>query len=822
MSTWRDLIELAELTPQDVKERLDLAMAIEELGVHLTRVDDEGRYKGQCPFHDDDDPSLDVWVDRDTGQQRWGCHPCGVNADVFQFIQSLRDCSFPEAFSFAVSLLDAGLVYSPGDHSARPSVDLQGIYEEAASAQRLQPVAQMLADREVRAPVQFVAREFQVAGDDKGDVVVPHLYDPGDGRGLQCSAIKRRMAPTWTPPMSLTGSKLTHLYGEWRDRGPKDHPVVVVCEGESDTWLTAWAMRERPEVLVLGLPSGAGARVHPEWGDRLAGRHVVLLFDSDHAGREGARRWVESLPQGVRVASLPDGEDAVTAGEQAVREAVDGSLEGKPSLGVNLIEGQGKYLRPPTDDKDPVAVSDFTLTLTEAISVEGEDGGLLFRVRLPSGEVADLEHPTFNSDSQMRKWANRHGYRWLGTTKDTQELMALLKAEAPYVPRLIGTRVAGFHHGAFVLPGLTIGPRSRTYVPPIADVRLEQSIRLDSLHRPSPETLLTLSMLHRADVTTPILGWIGATPLRALFEQFPILAVVGGAGLGKTTLLHELLSSFGFEVSAVLTSTTPHAVGSFAAATNGIPVWFDEYRAGARDDSRMRFEQVLRDAWDGKASVKGGLQENRQALTALPATAPIVVTGEDAFTETSHHERMVTIQLPREGRQADALQRLWSIQDREGLGRAYLEWLQASWAEGVLPAQPRIANRAEHGLAVASWGYDLLRLFAQQTWGYDLPAYDDSLPRRMHLSEADVHLELLREALNVEDRSGNCIVWQEADDLLVRGQAAVTWAKRETDLRLPGGYRAVMNWYEGRFPGAAQERTHYGRALRLPGAADIL
>jgi DNA primase catalytic core len=53
----------------------------------------EGRLHGLCPFHDDHHPSL--YVNDRRGE--WGCFPCGLHGDVFDWIQRAQDCDFPEA-----------------------------------------------------------------------------------------------------------------------------------------------------------------------------------------------------------------------------------------------------------------------------------------------------------------------------------------------------------------------------------------------------------------------------------------------------------------------------------------------------------------------------------------------------------------------------------------------------------------------------------------------------------------------------------------------------------------------------------------------------
>ena len=152
--------------------------------------------------------------------------------------------------------------------------------------------------------------------------------------------------------------------------------------------------------------------------------------------------------------------------------------------------------------------------------------------------------------------------------------------------------VAGLHGSAFVWPGGRAGESSLVYSPPQHDVHLEDRLRLPNAEFTALQ-VSTLRKLHRQDVMDPVLGWLAAAPLRSLLPSFPSLAVTGSSGSGKTTLLSTVLSAFsGADITTNLTSTTKHALASFMACTNAFPVWFDEYRPGARKDTQMALDQL--------------------------------------------------------------------------------------------------------------------------------------------------------------------------------------------------------------------------------------
>lgn len=815
MTAWRQLYEHAAGQREDLGElrrHVDLVGVLFELGVELEERGDD-RWEGRCPFHDDQNPSFAVWWDAEDRCQRCGCWSCDFGTgDVFDLLQRWHGWSLGDAAKWVHEHAGQVPIEAPDRGETAPTEDLSALVHAAvqratgADEARLQA---FLVARGVRAPAEWVRDRYLVGFDELGRVVIPHLEPGGDVR-----AAKRRAAPGWTP-IAVKGSKLDQLYGAHL---LADQPRVVVVEGESDTWTGAWLLRDDPDVCVLGLPHGAGPGKPPrgEWVQALMDRDVTLLFDADEAGRASLRSWVEALPR-VRVAQLAEGHDVTSADPAAVRRALEHTTYHGDDWPPALEQIPGGMV---TVAKTPKPVGNFWLELQRVVEINREE--LIFEVRLPDRRVALLSTYELGSETKTRAWANRHGYVWYGSARETQELMRVLTMDAAFVPRVPGTYVAGWHDGAFVLPetaGGSVGSQSWSYVPPPADVRLDEKLRLwpGTWDHDVPALL---RQLHRPDVITPVIGWAAAAPLRALCRHFPILAVVGGAGTGKTTLVGVVLRALGFDVSSMLTATTPHAVHSLVASTNAVPIWFDEYRAGARQDARLVLEQVIRDAWDGGVSMKGGLRENRQELVTLRASAPIVVSGEDAFSETSHLERMVLVNMPMDGRDPRALARLGDEEQVVGLGRAYLEWLVDRHASGTLPQPPHVLDRMQQARAVVAWGWELFSEFTRETCGYGLGPLDLSRVERSHAEaiETPAIVEVVSHFLNVNCSRGFPLVWRDGPDLCVRVVDVVKAAQRETDLSLPGGSRAVRNWLIDRY-GGADERNAWGRFVRLRGGA---
>jgi hypothetical protein len=70
------------------------------ISFHLDAEPDtiRGESRWCCPFHHDTNPSLWARDDhKDSGIGRWGCNPCGISGDVFDFLERLHNYTKAEA-----------------------------------------------------------------------------------------------------------------------------------------------------------------------------------------------------------------------------------------------------------------------------------------------------------------------------------------------------------------------------------------------------------------------------------------------------------------------------------------------------------------------------------------------------------------------------------------------------------------------------------------------------------------------------------------------------------------------------------------------------
>jgi hypothetical protein len=264
----------------------DLEWVVTSEGVVLER--DGDRLIGNCPLHEDNDPSFALW--KREGRDWVGCWACGFGpTDDIGFIMAVRQVDYKTA----VLLRRRHAQRQPAnwESTALPARDRsRGQFSDFGPEYRATlgtyPGAayEFLGRRGwLTAEADETIEQFRLSGDDKW-IVVPHYTPSGDF----VTALKSRTVDGEL--RTLKEGVLAFLYGCWRDEG---QPYVVLAEGESDTWRLTRYWRHRDDTIVLGLPAGAKPP-RPSWLSFIGERKLLLLFDGDEAGRRAVGQWKEA------------------------------------------------------------------------------------------------------------------------------------------------------------------------------------------------------------------------------------------------------------------------------------------------------------------------------------------------------------------------------------------------------------------------------------------------------------------------------------------------------------------------------------------------
>lgn len=779
----------------EIKKYLEIPFVMEEFGHTPEFHNHDGRLDYVNPFRDDTNPSLNVFVQTIKGrpepEQRYGDFAEGTNGDVFDLLARFRpDLSPPQINDLARELL-AKQIETKWDgptveRSERHGLDMTSVEILLDLALPLTMSAETWWDTVRTRPglTDIALPQDRVFLDPQHDRVVFVLRDEtGTVRGVRFR--------------NSNGTKNTESGSEnilMRLGPPEPQKPVFLCEGETDTW-AAWAALH-DEYEVLGVP---GVGNHPERvaGHVLDGRRVFIAFDPDTAGQTGAAAWRAFLSErgaAVAICVLPAGRDVASLTGEAIHNLPDRARVLPPRPERFDRHGAAFGLVNKNGDMEPLSNWSF-----EPRSVlVGEDGTRSYEgVLLPSQRRVVLPASALASRANLLKWGQKYQARWFGNDNHVQLLAALIDYDAAFLPEGRITDQVGLYEGSFVWPDGHLGATEVYYQEPATAIGIgPNEISLPDEPVDPIAVFMALYQLQHPAVTTPMLSWLAVAPLRTRFREFPILSIQGASGSGKTALTEEMLRVFsGTNITTNLTSTTPHAVGAFIAASNGFPVWFDEYRPGARTDAKHALDQMLRDAYTGQSSSKGGQnRSNLNEVTNIRTNSPIVVTGEDDFTETSHTDRMVLVRLVQ--REQGDIRRLRSI-DTAGFARAYLKFLlradhlgQAPVHETYRPA-PADGLRPRQGAnaAVLQQGWWLLEAFlTDYDPTFNMPPLD--LGRIIAAGEAAGATDPVMEAIqycleNTNSTPGPTAVWLDDEYLYVSSANLLSQAKNIPGIILP-------------------------------------
>lgn len=358
--TWDLESAVAELSSdfrEQVRGRTDLVALIGE-SVTLKSQRGGREYVGLCPFHDDHNPSMHVYADRQT----FRCWVCNVGGDCFTYVMEEAKVGFREALEMLAQRANLPLPKLAGARSAGAAGDASSSSEKPQILAALQWAQDLFHDTLLKAPFAAKARDY-VSGRGLTAETVARFrlgYHPADWDWLRRQAqgrfpmsvlesarlvgrrddgtyydnfVDRLLFPIWNErgqPVAFGGrvlpggddshgkywnspespvfhkSRLVYGLNLARD-AVKQHHHVVVTEGYTD----CIALHQAGITHAVGTLGTALTDQHVSTIRRFCPR-VVLMYDGDDAGQSAAERAVERfLAQDVdlRILSLPDGLD---------------------------------------------------------------------------------------------------------------------------------------------------------------------------------------------------------------------------------------------------------------------------------------------------------------------------------------------------------------------------------------------------------------------------------------------------------------------------------------------------------------------------------
>jgi DNA primase len=329
---------------------------------------------GLCPFHTDQRPSMYV----NPAKQIFKCFACGAGGDVLKFIQMKENLTFPQAVERLAHRAGIALepVYSRRSDSAENSLD--GGTLAKINTWALNHWVSNLADEQKGAAARDYIKQRQISEESAKKWQLGLAIDAWDDLVGKASAKKDAAKSLVTaglavekerggcydkfrnrlmfPIVDVTGrvigfggrtlgddpakymnspatalfDKSHSLYGLNMARAAiSDSGTVIVAEGYTDVMMAhQFGIENVVAALGTSLTSGH-ARILRRYAKR-----IVLLFDSDIAGRSASNRALEvclSEKIAVQIAFVPDGKDPceflLESGADALKAVIESAQD---------------------------------------------------------------------------------------------------------------------------------------------------------------------------------------------------------------------------------------------------------------------------------------------------------------------------------------------------------------------------------------------------------------------------------------------------------------------------------------------------------------
>lgn len=383
---------------EEVRARSEIVGLIGE-SVALQPRSGGREYVGLCPFHDDHNPSMRVYPDRQT----FRCWSCNTGGDCFAFVMEREKVTFPEALEilarrahielpkfvtgqspqqennrarlfealqWAEETFHRCLLEAPEAAPARDYLQQRGVTPEMVRRFRLgfHPNEWTWLLQKARATGKFsqsLLIDARVAGERDGrafDFFVNRVLFPIHNERGQTVSFGGRILPGsqddakyWNGPESPVFHKSRLLFAIDKARDAiREQDQALIVEGYTD----CIACHQFGVQNVVGTLGTALTDSHVTAIKRFT-RKVVLVFDGDAAGQAAAARAVERfLAQDVdlRILTLPEGQDPAdflaASGAEAFRQLAETAPEAwdfrfrlaREKHGVQTLDGRGRIL----------------------------------------------------------------------------------------------------------------------------------------------------------------------------------------------------------------------------------------------------------------------------------------------------------------------------------------------------------------------------------------------------------------------------------------------------------------------------------------------
>lgn len=291
--------------------------------------------------------------------------------------------------------------------------------------------------------------------------------------------------------------------------------------------------------------------------------------------------------------------------------------------------------------------------------------GKIYTDQSPEGESWQLPRKAFTKNDALLKCLPRVWWQWLGRDVEVRQLLpfildqagdALQTGVATFVtgrketdqgPVYVGTKgvIASWTPELFT----SYDVHEKAIPVYVSSQREHLDVVFSELTRDKLEKAFIQVITLWGQSNEPVIAWGGLAwtlaamlkpLLRSMGYSFPHLNVWGQRGGGKTTFAHGLLRwACVPEPVSYDSAATPFVMLAVLGSTLSVPISFMEFRVSHNLQTLLRY---LLQAYDSGKTARG---RPDQTTVEYVLTAPIIVDGEDVFSDSALMERTVFLTL---------------------------------------------------------------------------------------------------------------------------------------------------------------------------------
>lgn len=283
-----------------VVKRGDFLPLLEQAVGGLAGRGQEKRANCPLPGHEDD-TSHDFAVNVETGL--WYCHKCGRKGNLLMLLRALGwdDERIRQALQ-QHALLDGTSKKAVSPRTSKPAMGAKTVKHKAPTEEDVEERhRRLLADEAAMAKLaerginEDTVRACKLGLSESG----VHLCIPiRDAEGKLVNIKAHRLDGQKPKAMNWPDHGEARLFGVDRISCVPSGETVLLCEGELDA-IRAW---QHGFHAVSG--TGGCKTFREEWGEPLHDKHVVVVYDTDTAGREAAANVVDILKEPTRLGRI--------------------------------------------------------------------------------------------------------------------------------------------------------------------------------------------------------------------------------------------------------------------------------------------------------------------------------------------------------------------------------------------------------------------------------------------------------------------------------------------------------------------------------------